>query len=514
VGQNDAAREAAAEYVEILEEKGDRETIDQVRQEFLSRDLPFGGAGAATARKPAASLAAEPAISIEDVAGSGEISFDLDSGPTELEFDLEEPAPAPTPPPVARPAAKAPPKTVERPIEIIEEIEEFEEIEEIGEAEPELVMETAQEYVPEPVFELPPEPVLELEPESSFAIEEPPVIEPEPVLQEPIVEESPLVVDTGDDAEPFFGVEALGSLEPSEPSLEEIGEVDFYIEQELFEEARGKLDLLIPRFPDNLDLESRRERIEASIAAAEASAAVAAAAAAAAAASIRPPTLSRDEIESELLSAIPDDDEEEFAPPPPPPPPAAPAPPPPIVSASLAQEENLFADEDNFFDLAAELESELAEDEAISLSEEEQSLEEIFKEFKKGVEQQLDSEDYDTHYNLGIAYKEMGLIDEAIGEFQLASKDPKRAVECASMLGLCFLEKGMPQLAIKWYRKGLEMPEISEEEHIGLLYDLGSAYQEVGDTDNAQKAFMEVYGLNLNYRDIVGRIKQLEDSRK
>jgi len=225
------------------------------------------------------------------------------------------------------------------------------------------------------------------------------------------------------------------------------------------------------------------------------------------------PGLSRDEIESELLSAIPDDDEE-FTPTPAPPPPSQPVAPPPSVKTTAAQEENLFADEEDFFDLAAELESELEEDsEVVSLSEEEQSLEEIFKEFKKGVEQQLDSEDYDTHYNLGIAYKEMGLIDEAIGEFQLASKDPKRAVECASMLGLCFLEKGMPQLAIKWYRKGLEMPEITEEEHVGLLYDLGSAYVEVGDTSNAQKAFMEVYGMNTNYRDIVSRIKQLEGAR-
>ncbi|HEX7191258.1 MAG TPA: tetratricopeptide repeat protein, partial [Thermoanaerobaculia bacterium] len=226
------------------------------------------------------------------------------------------------------------------------------------------------------------------------------------------------------------------------------------------------------------------------------------------AAKTTPGTLSRAEIESELLSAIPDDEEEFTPPPPPPPPPAAP----PVAQAAPAiAEENLFADEDDFFDLAAELESELnEEEEPIALSEEEQSLEEIFKEFKKGVEQQLDSEDYDTHYNLGIAYKEMGLTDEAIGEFQLASKDPKRAVECASMLGLCFLEKGMPQLAIKWYRKGLEMPEINEEEHVGLLYDLGNAYVEVGDTQNAQKAFMEVYGMNTNYRDVVSRIKQLE----
>jgi tetratricopeptide (TPR) repeat protein len=292
--------------------------------------------------------------------------------------------------------------------------------------------------------------------------------------------------------EPFFGTES-GAL-PS-PSPEEIGEIDFYIDQELFDEARAKASALLERYPGDAELQSRLERIET----------MAAAAAAPPPAPARPPVLSRDEIESELMSAIPED-EEEFAPPPPPP--AAPPPPPQPVAP--VHEENLFADEDSFFDLAAELESELTDDEPIALAEEEQSLEEIFKEFKKGVEQQLDAEDYDTHYNLGIAYKEMGLIDEAIGEFQLASKDPKRAVECSSMLGLCFLEKGMPQLAIKWYRKGLEIPEITEEEHIGLLYDLGSAYVEVGDTANAQKAFMEVYGMNTNYRDVVSRIKQLE----
>ena len=213
------------------------------------------------------------------------------------------------------------------------------------------------------------------------------------------------------------------------------------------------------------------------------------------------------------MSAIPDDEEIIAAPPRPSAPAAPPTPPPPAMAA--AQEAGLFADEENFFDLAAELESELHEEtEQIALEDEEQSLEEIFKEFKKGVEQQLDSEDYDTHYNLGIAYKEMGLIDEAIGEFQLASKDLKRAVECASMLGLCFLEKGMPQLAIKWYRKGLDMPEIKDEEHLGLLYDLASAYMETGDAENAQKAFTEVYGMNSTYRDVSARIKQLEDARK
>jgi pilus assembly protein FimV len=337
---------------------------------------------------------------------------------------------------------------------------------------------------PEPSFDLP---SIEPEPESALEFESLPAAEE-------FSFESPA-------EQPVFGSEEIPLSHA--PSAEELRELDFYIEQELFDEARQKLGVLDAQFPNNAAVEERRERFKAASAPAPRKAAADA---------FAPPVLSRDEIESELLSALPDDDDDFSMTAPPPPPPAraaAPPPPPPV------HEENLFADEDDFFDLAAELESELEEEsEEVSLSEEEQSLEEIFKEFKKGVEQQLDSEDYDTHYNLGIAYKEMGLIDEAIGEFQLASKDPKRAVECASMLGLCFLEKGMPQLAIKWYRKGLEMPEISPEEHVGLLYDLGSAYVEVGDTDNAQKAFVEVYSSNTNYRDIVTRIKQLEDARR
>src|SRR5207245_5397447 len=151
------------------------------------------------------------------------------------------------------------------------------------------------------------------------------------------------------------------------------------------------------------------------------------------------------------------------------------------------EDDNLFADEQQFFNLAEELERELTDEATppvapdLAGTQDEASLQEIFREFRKGVEQQLSAEDYETHYNLGIAYKEMGLLDEAIGEFQLASKDPGRAVECCSMLGHCFLVKGMPQLAIQWFRKGLETPRIKETETVGLLYDLAMVYQSTGD---------------------------------
>ncbi len=183
-------------------------------------------------------------------------------------------------------------------------------------------------------------------------------------------------------------------------------------------------------------------------------------------------------------------------------------------------EENLFADEQRFFNLAEELEKELIEEAsppsapALAQTQDEASLADIFREFRKGVEQQLSAEDYETHYNLGIAYKEMGLLDEAIGEFQLASKAPALTVECCSLLGLCFLEKGMPQLAIKWYGKGLATPGIRESETAGLLYDLARVYQDTGDVNLAYKTFLEVYGINTNYRDVVERVRDLEEARK
>jgi tetratricopeptide (TPR) repeat protein len=189
-------------------------------------------------------------------------------------------------------------------------------------------------------------------------------------------------------------------------------------------------------------------------------------------------------------------------------------PPPP---APAFDEMSLFSDERRFFDLAAELEKELEDEEApesplLEGAGEEVSLEEIFREFKRGVEQQLSPEDYETHYNLGIAYKEMGLTDEAIGEFQIAAKDPARAVECCSMLGLCFVEKGLAPLAIQWFQKGLESPAIKDSERWGLQYDLASVHEQAGDAGRAYELYLGIYGQNSNYRDVVARVKTLESS--
>ncbi len=139
------------------------------------------------------------------------------------------------------------------------------------------------------------------------------------------------------------------------------------------------------------------------------------------------------------------------------------------------------------------------------------SLEEIVEAFKKGIEQQVSEDDYHTRYNLAIAYKEMGLLDEAIGEFQSASKDPELLVECCSMLGVCFREKNLGSLATRWYRRGLEACNGRDDEtSLGLRYDLAMLFVEMGERQQALDLLTEVYGVNSRFRDVASKLRELQ----
>ena len=175
-----------------------------------------------------------------------------------------------------------------------------------------------------------------------------------------------------------------------------------------------------------------------------------------------------------------------------------------------------------FIDLASELSDEIFGTQSVIDEDEDEpegpltdpGLDQIFKEFRKGVEKQLGAEDYDTRYNLGIAYKEMGLLDEAIAEFQLAKKDELRGLECCSMLGLCFMEKGMPDIAIKWFSKGLALPGRREEEYHGLRYDLAQAHEAANESERALELYKEIFNENARFRDVKDRVSALQATRK
>ena len=124
-----------------------------------------------------------------------------------------------------------------------------------------------------------------------------------------------------------------------------------------------------------------------------------------------------------------------------------------------------------------------------------------------------DDSDYETHFNTATAYQEMGLIEEAIKEFQEAislvrSNDgTRRFFSCANLLGHCFMQQSMPNLALKWFQRTLETNDLNEDEKQGLWYELAGAYEAEGDIYNAGRYFEQVYAENVNFRDVSERVK-------
>jgi pilus assembly protein FimV len=145
-------------------------------------------------------------------------------------------------------------------------------------------------------------------------------------------------------------------------------------------------------------------------------------------------------------------------------------------------------------------------------------LADMFGELKHELEDDSANtqEDPETHYNLGVAFREMGLLDEAIGELQKVCQavdrghDFPQLMQTYTWLAQCFLDKGVAEAAIRWYERALKLPKIDEETRTALNYELASSYEAAGNKAAALTYFMEVYGSNIDYRDVAERIKALK----
>jgi tetratricopeptide (TPR) repeat protein len=183
------------------------------------------------------------------------------------------------------------------------------------------------------------------------------------------------------------------------------------------------------------------------------------------------------------------------------------------LSQTQQVEENIpLSEEAGVIDLTGELADmsvvkETVEDKEPELSED---VMEIFEEFKKGLESQVREEDSETHYNLGIAYKEMGLINDAIKEFQLSRKDPKYFIPSMNMLAICYKEKGLYKLAIEALEDAIKGLDKSQEEYLAMRYELADAYEKEGDIASAFNLYTEIYGMDSGFRDVAQKIEALK----
>ena len=286
-------------------------------------------------------------------------------------------------------------------------------------------------------------------------------------------------------------------VEAVEPNLDQsveddVAEADFYLSQGMQEEARTVLRRMQDRNPDHPAVASLTERM------------------AAATEALQPPAA--------VAEVSPSDRAEQPAPAEAPDPPAI-VPLPsgetwPDVQETVPKiavtESPAESPEADIVNRGVEPQEAVAEEVGLAMAAEGGPVvDNLLQELQKGVPEQLDEKDYETHYNLGIAYKEMELFDEAIQEFRLTMREPKRALDSADLIGLCFLAKGQPEQAIEELQAGLEREGHPPEAYHSLRHDLGTAYEASGSLGRALDPFEILQSEGARFPDVQARMQML-----
>src|SRR5437899_12977226 len=144
---------------------------------------------------------------------------------------------------------------------------------------------------------------------------------------------------------------------------------------------------------------------------------------------------------------------------------------------------------------------------------EEQDFHDMLARFKQGIDKNIDETDFQSHYDLGVAFKEMGLLDEAIGELQKALRAPEGKLRTSEMLGICFFEKGDYGVAESILRRGLDVPASGDQERLGILYWLGRALEQQGRKADARDLYGRVFAVDIRFLDAERRVKALAKAK-
>jgi tetratricopeptide (TPR) repeat protein len=129
--------------------------------------------------------------------------------------------------------------------------------------------------------------------------------------------------------------------------------------------------------------------------------------------------------------------------------------------------------------------------------------------FRQKVNENISSEDAASHYDLGLAFMEMGLVDEAIAEFQVALRAGASPLATLELLGRCFVDKGQPAVASRVLERALMIPGTGEADVVGVVYQLGRCHEAMGSSAAAQEAYERVLAFDIRFRDTMSRLEAL-----
>jgi tetratricopeptide (TPR) repeat protein len=141
---------------------------------------------------------------------------------------------------------------------------------------------------------------------------------------------------------------------------------------------------------------------------------------------------------------------------------------------------------------------------------EEFDFDDMLRKFKRGVAENVDADDHESHYDLGVAFREMGLVDEAVAEFQKALRGTSRRARTHEALGQCFMDKSQYQVAATVLSRALNESPGDDQQLVGVLYLLGTASEALGRHDEAIAFYQRVFAIDIGFRDVEDRLNALE----
>ena len=145
---------------------------------------------------------------------------------------------------------------------------------------------------------------------------------------------------------------------------------------------------------------------------------------------------------------------------------------------------------------------------------EDKDFAEMLTHFRQKVAEHIDVEDSASHYDLGVAFMEMGLVDEAIAEFQVALRGGANPLATLELLGQCFVDKGQYAVAARVLDRALKLPGIADGDVIGVLYLLGRVEEGTDRPESARELYERVVSVDIRFRDTAQRIDRLRGARR
>ena len=173
--------------------------------------------------------------------------------------------------------------------------------------------------------------------------------------------------------------------------------------------------------------------------------------------------------------------------------------------------------EKKFYDLQENIRAELAMLSAVYMHQKtgvttqfEKELMTIVNDFKKGIKEKIPAEDYQIHLQLGLAFMEQGLVDEAIEEFNIAAKDKNLILECLTLISHSHRLKGNLEEAESWLNRAIKLVAPGTDQYFALMFDLGMIYEQSKEYDKALSIYRDIQSWNPTYQSVSERINRLQ----